>query len=220
MTVKARNRTPAALARRAGGPVPTYSQAELRERRVQGYRVLLPGGWSLTTEVAALCQPLAERVAARRAPRTYLRYVEDVTDAVRQLVDTVVALLAEADAQRRTRHLPIDQRGRALAAARALAQRPVMPEIGCEDVASGYWAQTLAELTEPYSDDLARLLGNALTSVVSDRVLRALAEVDHAARALERRLDRDEPTRATTPSQAITEADRARAELAELGVTL
>lgn len=220
MTVRAKNRTYAAQAARREQPAPAYSQDQLRERRIQGYMVTLRGGWSLTDDVSAICRPLADRIVERGAPRTYLRYAEDIADAVHALVDTVVALLAEADAQRRTRHLPIDQRGRALAAARALAQRPAMPEITSDRVDSGIWATTLVDLAAPYDADLSTLLANAATSVVSDRVLRALAEVDHAAASLQRRLDRDGQTRTTRPSPAITEADRARAELESMGVVL
>ncbi len=219
MTIKAHNRTHAALARRAGAPEPKYSQAEQRDRRHQGYTVRLDGRWLLTDEIAASCGQLAARAAERGGPRTYLRYVEDLADAVAELVFVATGLLAEADAQRQTRHLPIQERERARIVIRALAQRPQLPEIASSDVDSGAWAAMLVSLAEPYVADLSRLLGNAATSVVSDRILRALAGVDHAARALERRLDRDtQPRTKTTPT--ISEADRARAELESLGVSL
>lgn len=219
MTVKARNRTHAALARRAGAPAPTYSQTELRERRRQGFTVLLGGGWSLGQEVGAICSPLAIRAAERGGPRTYLRYCEDLEDAVAELIFVATGLLAEADAQRRTRHLPLQERERARIAIRALTQRPRLPEITSDVVAEGTWVQALVDLAQPYTGDLSTLLGNAASSAVSDRLLRALAEVDHAARALERRLDRDRQPRAKT-TQTISEADRARAELEQLGVSL
>ncbi|ANE80151.1 hypothetical protein A7U43_13235 [Mycobacterium adipatum] len=221
MTIRAKNRTYAALARRAGVPEPTYNQTEQRDRRRQGFTGLLGGGWSLSAEVAAICSPLANRCAERGAPRAFVRYVEDVADAVAELIFVATGLLAEADAQRRTRHLPLQERERARIAIRALTPRPQLPEIASDDVGSGTWATALATLAEPYSADLARLLGNAASSAVSDRLLRALAEVDHAARALERRLDRDDRPRSTRSSQTpISEADRARAELESLGVSL
>lgn len=217
--VRGTRRTPAALARQRPQPAPTYTQAELRERRIQGYVVRLEGDWSFTAEVAAICVPLADRIAERGSPRTYIRYVEDLADAAHQAIHVVVGLLAEADAQRRTRHLPIDERGRALAVISTLVERPTLPEIDCDAVAAGTWAQMLVELAEPYGDALARLLANA-TVVVSSRVLRAFGEVDHAARALERRLDRDDQPRPSRRAQALSAADHARAELARLGVTL
>lgn len=218
--VKGARRTPAALARQRPAPAPTYSQIELRERRRQGLSSPLDGGWSLTDEIGDICCSLADRVAQRGNPRTYVRYVEDLADAMGELIFVASGLLAEAKAQNQTRHLSLEERGRAMAAVRALAQRPELPEINAESVAEGLWGQRLAAAAATYDRDLARLLGNALSRAVSDRLLRALAGVDHAARALERRLDRDEPTRAARPAHTITEADRARAALAELGVTL
>lgn len=219
MTVKAPNRTPAALAARRPQPAPTFTQAELRERRQQGLVVQLTGTWSLADEIRDICIPLADRVAQRRSPRAYLRYAEDLTDAVGELIFVAGGLLAEAKAQNQTRHLSLEERGRAMAAVRALAQRPRLPEITGDVLAEGVWGHRLAAAAATYDRDLARLLGNALTGAVSDRLLRALAGVDHAARALGRRLDRDAqaPAKAT---ETVSDADRARAELARLGVTL
>ena len=218
--IKAQNRTHAALARQRSQPAPTYSQAELRDRRHQGYIVLLAGSWSLADEIRDMCGQLADRCAGRGAPRAFVRYVEDVTDAVGELIFVASGLIAEANGQRQTRHLPIQERERARIAIRALTQRPMLPGISADDVAGGTWAATLVTLAEPYTDDLTRLLGNAATSVVSERVLRALAEVDHATCALERRLARDDRPRSTRSSQTVSEADRARAELESLGVSL
>ncbi len=217
--VKGRRGTYAALARQRSLPEPTYTQEQLRDRRRQGHTVRLGGDWSLADEIAALCAPLADRAAGsgRRSP--YTRYVEDVADAVADLMFVATGLLAEADAQARTRHLAIEDRERARIAIRALAQRPTLPQINSGAVDSGTWAAELEALAQLYTDQLARLLGNAATSVVSDRVLRALAQVDHAARALERRFDRDAQPR-TTPTPTVSQADRARAELESLGVSL
>jgi hypothetical protein len=217
--VRGARRTPAALARQRPQPAPTYSQAELRERRRQGLVLHLASGWSLADEIRDICVPLADRIAERGAPRTYLRYVEDLADAVGELIFVASGLLAEAKAQNQTRHLSLEERGRAMAAVRALAQRPRLPEIDAEGVAEGLWGHRLAAAAATYDHDLARLLGNARPWAVSDRLLRALAGVDHTALALERRLDRDDQPRSRR-AQAPSEADQARAALAELGVTL
>ncbi|OPX12484.1 hypothetical protein [Mycobacterium sp. AT1] len=219
MTVKARNRTPAALARQQPAPAPTFTQGELRERRRQGLGSHLRGGWSLTVETCDICVSLANRVAERGAPRTYIRYVEDLADAAGELIFVASGLVAEAKAQNQTRHLSLEERGRAMAAVRTLVQRPQLPEIDAESVAEGLWGHRLAAAAAMYDHDLDRLLGNALTGVVSERLLRALAGVDHAARALERRLDRDDQPRSRR-AQDITAADHARAELAKLGISL
>lgn len=221
MTVMARNRTPAARAARRECPVPQFTHAELRERRQAGLLHSYGGGWSLTTEVAALCNPLAQRVAATPNPLGYIRYVDDLTDAVHQAVHVVVGLLAEADAQRRTRHLRADDRGRSIRALIDLATRPPAPQITDDMLCDGTWTATLMALVEPYSDDLARLLGNALTTVVSDRLLAVLRDVDHAVACLSRRLDRADKARAAKTTEAVpSTADRAVAELESLGVTL
>lgn len=219
MTVYARDRTPAALAARQPQRRPVYTQAEQRDRRREGLTVALDGRWSLTDEVQAICGPLAAQVtAAAPNPAAYWRNVDDLRDAVHQVVHVVVGLLAQADAERRTRHLNIDVRGRSIRALVDLAERPKLPEIADEAVVSGTWAVSLTALAEPYSGRLARLLGNALTTAVSDRVLAALREVDRAALAFERRLDRDERARTTKTKTGSTYADRARAELAALGI--
>jgi len=219
MTIRAKNRTHAALAARRPAPAPTFTQAELRERRQQGLVIHLAGNWGLVTEIRDICIPLADRVAARRAPRTYLRYAEDLVDAAGELIFVASGLLAEAKAQSQTRHLTLEERGRAMAAVRALAQRPTLPEIDAEAVTEGRWGHRLAAAAATYDRDLSRLLANALTGAVSDRLLRALAGVDHAARALENRLDRDDHPR-TKAVTTTSRADQARAELATLGVEI
>ncbi|WP_240316498.1 hypothetical protein [Mycobacterium persicum] len=200
--------------------MPVYTQDQLRDRRRAGLVHTYGGQWSLTAEVAALYDPLARRVAAAPNPAGYWRSVDDVALAVHGLVHAVVGLLAECDAQRRTKHLGVDVRGRSIRALVDLAERPKLPEIGDEALVSGTWPATLMLLAEPYAAELAELLGNALTTAVSDRLYAALRDVDRAALALERRLDRDQQARAAKPTKTTpTETDRARAELAALGIT-
>ncbi|OBF42824.1 hypothetical protein A5719_10295 [Mycolicibacterium peregrinum] len=194
-----------------------YSQAQLRERRHQGLPVTLGGSWSLAREVAAICEPLTAVDLPR--PLSYGRCVDDLTDAVHTLVHDVVGLLARADAERRTRHIRIDQRGRSIQALVDLAPRPQLPVITDKQLADGSWAQTLHDLAEPYSADLARLLGNAASTTVSDRVVAALRAVDAVAVTLARRLTDSKLTAANKPDPVPSAADRARAELESLGVT-
>ncbi|WP_409437222.1 hypothetical protein [Mycobacterium sp. SMC-14] len=215
MTVRAKNRTPAGRAQRLPQPVPVYSQTEQRERRRAGLLVTLTRRWSLSSEVAAICDPLAQRTAAMARPAALGREVDALTLAVHGLMHAVVGLLAEADAQRRTRHLGVDQRGRSIRALVDLAERPSLPEITDDMIGGGTWPATLILLADPYTADLSALLGNALTSAVSDRVLAPLREVDAAATSFARRLDRQRP-RVEQPK--MTKADQARAELAALGV--
>ena len=213
--------TPAHRAGQRPQSRPVYSQSELHDRRRAQLPVTLGGGWSLSSEVAAICDPLAESVAAARCPASYWRAVDQLTDSVHEAVSVAVGLLARADAQRRCRHLGVDERGRSIQALVDLAERPKLPEITDDELSSGTWAATLTALAEPYSVDLSGLLGRARTTTVSDRMLAALREVDLAALALQRRLDRDRKAvaRAAKPA-AETEADRKRAELAAMGVQL
>lgn len=165
---------------------------------------------------------MAQRVGTSPVAATYWHLVDDLALGVHGLVHAAVGLLAERDARRRTAHLGIDQRGRSIRILVDLTERPTLPEVTDDALAAGTWSATLILLVEPYSTELADLLGNALTSAVSDRVPTALREVDRAALALERRLDRDEKARAhrAAKSKPATETERARAELESLGVTL
>lgn len=217
---KVRN-TPAHRAARYPEPVRHYGQAELRERRRANLLHTYGGRWSLTVEVAAICTPLAQRVAVVPNPAGYWRSVDGVALAVHGLVHTVVGLIAERDARRKTAHLGVDERGRSIRALVDLAERPALPEMTDDALAAGTWPASLVLLAEPYSADLADLLGRALTTAASDRLAGSLRDVDAAALVLARRLDNDEQARARRADKpaAPTETDRARAELAALGIT-
>lgn len=219
MTAMKHYGTPAHRAAQRPQPRPVYSQAELRDRRRKQLPGTLEGGWSLSSEMAAICGPLAAGVAAATCPAGYWRAVDQLTDAVHETVSAAVGLLARADAERRCRHLGVDDRGRSVQALVDLAERPKLPEFTDDDLAAGTWAATLTALADPYSADLSGLLDRALTTAVSDRMLAVLREVDLAALALRRRLDRDAKSSApaATPA-AATDADRKRAELHALGV--
>lgn len=220
MTVTGRRGTPA-LRARAGhlptAPPPRYTQIEQRERRRQGLPVTLGGGWSLRDEVAAIVEPLT--TVDRPRPLSYGRCVDDLTDAVHALVHEAISLLARADAEHRTRHLGVDDRGRSIQALVDLAPRPALPVITDKALAKGTWATVLVALAEPYSDGLAALLGNAASTAVSDRIVTGLRAVDAVAAVLQRRLDHI-PASTAKASPVPTKADRARAELESLGVQL
>lgn len=220
MIPNARNRTPAFLAAQRPQAAPVYTQTELRDRRRKVLPIYAwPADWSLTAEVAAICSRLAERVADAPNPVAYLRTVAELADAMHQTVHVVVGLLAQADAERRTRHLGTEDRGRSITALVDLTPRPAAPEVTADTLVSGTWPATLVTLAEPYNAALAALLGNAATPNVADRLLAALSEVDRAALALTRRLDRDRVYRANrTDHHTLSPADRARAELESLGV--
>lgn len=219
MTVIGRRRTPALRARAGQLPTapPRFTQAQQRERRRTGLTVKLGGDWSLRDEMAEIFEPLTAVNQPR--PLSYARCVDDLTEAVHTLVHDVVGLLARADAERRTRHLGVDDRGRSIRAIVDLAPRPALPVITDAMLRDGTWATVLVALTEPYSDDLARLLGNAATDAVSDRIVAGLRAVDAVAAVLQRRLDHI-PRTTTNAPPVPTDADRARAELEALGVHL
>jgi hypothetical protein len=120
--------------------VQVYTQAQLRDRRWRGLLHTYSGRCSLTAEIAAICDPLAERVAAAPRPAAHWYQVNEVALGLHGLVHAAVGLLAEAGARRRTRHLGVDERGRSVRALVDLAERPRLREIGHEQLADGTWA--------------------------------------------------------------------------------
>lgn len=245
MTVKGmsavlgRRGTWARLAEARPHPEPTYSQPELRERRRQGYTVRLGGDWSLTDEVAAICTPMAEKISDAPHSVRFLRAqaidplagqpmaagasIDDLADAVHGVIFVVVGMLREDEASRQMKHLTAEQRTRARVLISTLAERPPLPEFDRADAHSGAWVPPLVDMCAPYAAPLADLLERAATWAVSDRLVAALREVDHAVRALEQRLALDAVIRADRDARTvptISEADRARAELESLGVSL
>lgn len=223
MIANATRGTWAMRAERHPQPAPVYTQAQQRDRRRKALCVTLGGDWSLSKDIAAICRPLASRVAATPRPAAYGRYLDELFDATHQVVHVVVGLLAERDAQRKTAHLDGDNRARSIRTITDLAPRPIMPQASDADVLAGTWPEILVAHAKPYSGALAELLGRTPNPAVSDRVVAALRELDSAAGSLARRLDRDDQARserAAKPPTTPTETDRARAELAALGVTV
>lgn len=239
--VKGRRGTWARRAEARPQPPREYTQAESLERRRNGLPVILGGGWFLHDDVAAICGSLAEQITAAPHSSRFLRTridtgaghlvgdrhpsasIDDLALAIHGVAHAVVGFLEQANAEHKTRHLSGDQRARAKTIIRTLATRPELPEFDRTDAHSGAWVTALVDLCKPYSAPLADLLGRTPTTDLSNRLIAELRDVDRVARALQRRLDRDaalRAERAARPAPAPTEADHARAELAELGVTL
>lgn len=230
----ARNRTYAALAAQRSQPLRRYSQAELLDRRRTGLTVRQYGGdWSLAAEIAAVVGPLAQRVAAADRPGRFNRHhlagsIPALGEAVHELTGTVVGWIAEADARQRTKHLA-DEPGKrryAITTLVDLAPRPALPEITDAMLADGSWAAALTAMAETVDAEFAELLSRSHPPDAaalrgqpsrSDLLARLLSRtIDRAALALERRLDRD--SHADHGQDRQTETDRARAELAALGI--
>lgn len=222
-------------------PPREYTQPELLERRRNGLPVVLDGNWIFHHDVSAICGPLAEQIIAAPHSSRFLRTqpearpghlvgerapsasIDDLALAVHGVAHAVVGFLQEANAERKTRHLSGDQRAHARAVIRALATRPELPEFDRADAQTGAWVTALVALCEPFSADLAALLGRTPTTGLSNRLIAELRDVDRAAASLRRLLDRDaalRAERAARPAPAPNGADQARVALEALGVVL
>lgn len=118
---------------------PVFDQTALRERRRKHMPIILGGDFDLSVEVAAICAPLAGRVAALPSSPCAGRWVDDVVGSVHEIVGTIVGWLAEVDARAKTRHLDAAKRGHAIRLLSDLTQRPVLPQIDDEMLATGSW---------------------------------------------------------------------------------
>lgn len=230
--VIARRGTFAALAARRPQPPRRYSQAEHRERR----RIGLPaahydGTWSLAREIAEQCTPLAQQIAADARPSRFLRSTATVAwlaEVVHEAVGDAVGWVTEGEARAKTKHLANEpgKRKYAITTLVDLAPRPALPEITDDMLASGEWAAALVAMAETVDAEFSALLARSHPPDApalrgqpsrSDMLARLLARtIDHAALALTRRLDRDDP--ADRHQDRQTPDDRARAELAAMGV--
>ena len=76
-------------------PTPVFDQDTLRDRRRHWLPVTLDGNFHLDSEVAAICGPLAQRIAAQPNATGYIGYVETVVGAVGELCATVAGLTAD-----------------------------------------------------------------------------------------------------------------------------
>ncbi len=204
-------------------------QSALRDRRRARLAVVLDGTFDLAVEVAAIIRPLAARAETAASSRTVRAAIDDVADAVDGLVAAVAHLLAEADAQRRTKALPFEQATSARRALLRLHRRPTAPRIADGALVEGTWADALADHAATVSDPLAALLGRALPPgstrgalSASERVVEPLRDLDAAADALSRAIDTASMDGAP---DLVGDRDRrergaALAELTHLGVEL
>ena len=202
-------------------------QAEQRRRRRARQTVVYGGTFSLTTEVAEMVTPLADRIAAEPSPSVWGQRVTELADATHTAIAAVADLLAEADALRRTRHLAVAERGRAVALLReqAKAHRPDRLVVTDAELAAGSWAAALTELARPYSDPLAELLSRAVQPGTtrgrlspSEQVEAALRLIDTPAIAVRNTLDTAAAGRVASKAPRPTRSDEIDAELAALGV--
>lgn len=213
-------------------PPRRYSQAELRQRRRAGMTVgHYSRDWSLAREIADVVGPLARRIATADRPARFGHSQASVpwlAEAVHELVSTVVGWLAEADARRKTAHLAAELGKRRYAMQKLidLAQRPALPEVTDAMLTDGSWASALTALADGIDAAFSDLLACAWPPGAaglrgrdsrSEQLARLLGRtIDHAALELEHRLDRDEQADHRQTTQTADE--RARAELAALGV--
>lgn len=201
----------------------TYSQDEQRQRRRQWLPVRYSSKFDLAAEVSAIVGPLAEHVAALRQPGVLRTEVDDVADAVHELLSTVVGMLAES------RRLDRAASARTRQAVRDLAQRPREPLIGDDMLISGSWAALLVSHVAPHAGDLAAYLGRATSPAESrtpgqsatERLESALRVLDSAALALGRRIPKAVARQSLPSIDDVNAAIKARhdAEQAERMLT-
>ncbi|WP_051349581.1 hypothetical protein [Gordonia amicalis] len=201
----------------------------MRDRRRKRLTVVYGGGFDLATEVAEITGPLAEAIAHRSpTPTAHRIAVGGVADAVAEVVWVAVALLAESDADRRTRHLSnLSDRTRGRRMLIDKAQRPAVPEIRAEHLATGEWSAALTGYAAQVSDDLGALLGRALPPgqrrgpvTASERVVEALRQLDAAATAVGRSVERAISTQTTVSPTDVRSGMSADDELRAMGVEL
>ncbi|MEC4857121.1 hypothetical protein R2325_16205 [Mycobacteroides chelonae] len=198
----------------ASAPKAEASQAELTVRRRKRLPFRYTSSFSQPAEIEAVCARAAQEVSRLRDPRVMRRDIEAVVDAIHEMMHVTVALLAESKASdpNTTRRLVAD-----------LTVRPRLPEITDEQIVSGSWVHALAEWVEPYSGDLAALLGRALPPghdglkgnlSASERVERALRVLDSAVLDLERHIPKVAARQALLSMAEHNAAQRARQDAA------
>ena len=176
----------------APAPAPVYTQDQQRERRRRGFSVQYGAEFDLAAEVSAIVSPLAVQAAALRNPLAVRPRIDEVADAVQELLSAVVGMLAET-------RLDTAAQARVVQSVRDLAQRPREPQITDEQIISGRWAAVLTKHVAAHSTDLSVLLGRAQRPgvsrphlpaplSVSDRLYDALRVLDWAAVRLGRQI--------------------------------
>lgn len=209
-------------------PLATATQDQLRERRHKRLRVHYRSTFNLAAEVAALCAPVAHEASRLPNPVALRDDIEAVADAVHEVLSAAVGMIA-AD-----REQSAETRTRTVQAAADLAVRPQAPAITEAAIVSGSWVTRLVAYCEPYSGDLAAMLGRALPpedprlrgdASASERVERALRVLDGAVGDLSRRIPKV-AARQALPSlaefnaglKANIDVERRQRALAKLGV--
>lgn len=166
---------------------------------------------------------LAEQLAALPEPLVLRRRVEDVADAVHEVLSAVVGLLAES------KHLDAAAQARTVHTIADLARRPHEPEVTDAQITSGSWARTLTRHVQPFTADLAALLGRALPPdapalgsrpSASERLTDALRVLDTAALELGHRLPRAAARQALGSFADHQRAQRERYEAQQLAARL
>lgn len=198
-----------------------FDQATKRERRRRWLSVTLDGEFRLDDEVAAICGPVAGRIANQANAHGYVRYVEAVAEQVGALCGTATGLTADA----KLRGLDGADRTRARDALRTVTRASV-PPVTADMLADGSWIEPLVALARRDTDALARLLGHQKRDMrggesASDTLIAALRGLDRAVLDTHRRIDsaefwRQQRTTATTPR--VADAQMARDVLTELGI--
>lgn len=196
-------------------PEPVYSQDELRQRRRQWLPVKYTAAFNLGSEIGAILSPVARDVAALPRPLATRPAIDEIADAVHELVSTVVGMLAES------KHLDRAAHARTVRAVRDLAQRPTAPEITDDEIVSGQWAVVLVGYAAPLAADLGRLLGRAPSA--SQRLEDALRVLDRVVLDLAARIPKvahfqslPTPAEVNAARKAHTDAERVQRALAKM----
>lgn len=187
-----------------------FDQAAMRQRRRQWLRVSYGSSFDLAAEIRDITTHLAGEASQLKYPLAMRADVDNVTDAVHELLSTVVGMLAGSAQLDRGATARIAQ------AVADLAQRPREPVVDDNMIVSGSWAALLVEHVEPHSADLARFLGRA-TKDTTDRFTDALRILDAAAMNMSRKLPKVAARQALPTLEEINQRTRERqdAERAE-----
>lgn len=196
-----------------------YTAQEQRDRRRSHLPLTLGADFELGAEVLAVTGPVAARLAEEPHPsgRTALASVAAISEAVADLC--IVA--GELVAVDRARGVDgAEQKVRAANALKAVTHRAAL-QFGADELASGTWADTLADFARPLSGPLAAVLGRAARdrtrhAAESDRVVDALRALDRAARDLDRKIEQTAAYRAALPTPRATPVRDLRGAIAQL----
>lgn len=187
-----------------------FDQTQSRARRREWRRVHYTGSnFNLKTEVGEILTPLSKSATRLPRPLALRREIDDVADAVHEVVSTVVGMLAES------RHP--DASAIAQQMTRDLAARPTAPDITDEQLCDGSWAAKLIRYAGPLTKELAALLDRAKPPgttefSASERLERALRELDQAALALERKIPKAAEAQARPTFNEFQAGQKARRE--------